>query len=867
MSNPIEVINVKRFLSAVLAAAMLLCSMPAAFAASDIENHWAKQYLLAMQDLGVIKPSSDNEFTPDNAIARWEFMRYVNRAFGFTEKASINYTDVPSGSLYYDVVQTAVYYGYMNGVSEDKMDPTGTLTREQAATILGRLHKYTPSADLSELNRFTDRAKISDYAEAYVAEAVAQGYIDGYSDSTFKPQGTIKRGEIAKILYYFLGSSLNTSGKSYTDSDLNTDTDNVTISAACSLSDAIIDGNLYITEGVGASSVTLSNVTVKGDIIVAGGSVTLDGVSALSLIVSNPTGLTPQVTCTGNTSVGTTEVQTSAALTESSLSASAGGFADLKITGDNLSLTLDAAVWDVTTEGETSILTTGSTSINELTANGATAVTGGGSIQSAVLNVSGCELLMQPGSYSLAGGVTAVIAGQSVSSSTSVSVSPSTLSVDVSNQDAIAHSYDFTFNADKNDLMRVSVDGTTLKLGTDYNLLSGQQNGIRIYKTYLETLKAGVYTAELLFTDGSTAAIGILVGDSAQNAVSPTQVTFDKYDQSPNYSNISITLVMPSGTRLDTVKLGSTVLEMGVDYTYSASTGAVVLMRDTLAKKSKGSYTISFVPTKGSAMTCALTIVDSSPVNAVTPAEMDFDSNSNSGGYMDLSVTLDTAEGATLKSIRAGGKTLEEGWQYMVDGSTVTISKSAIADLGSSGANYVDFIFVMSTGVNPTLRVNYVTTYALTASVVDDMGLPVQGASVTFVPTSDEDGSATQYGTTDSDGKATVYVKRGNYKVTASHDRFTESVSVTTSVSSARTVKLTGEILESVQIVVNNSYGAALSGAVVTIGGKSVTTGADGVASFSLKRGSYVAQVACTGYTTKTIPLAVSGTVRERVQL
>ena len=90
---------------------MLLCSMPAAFAASDIENHWAKQYLLAMQDLGVIKPSSDNEFTPDNAIARWEFMRYVNRAFGFTEKASINYTDVPSGSLYYDVVQTAVYYG------------------------------------------------------------------------------------------------------------------------------------------------------------------------------------------------------------------------------------------------------------------------------------------------------------------------------------------------------------------------------------------------------------------------------------------------------------------------------------------------------------------------------------------------------------------------------------------------------------------------------------------------------------------------------------------------------------------------------------------------------------------------------------
>ena len=32
------------------------------------------------------------------------------------------------------------------------------------------------------------------------------------------------------------------------------------------------------------------------------------------------------------------------------------------------------------------------------------------------------------------------------------------------------------------------------------------------------------------------------------------------------------------------------------------------------------------------------------------------------------------------------------------------------------------------------------------------------------------------------------------------------------------------------------------------VGGKSITTGTDGTASFSLKRGSYVAQVACTGY-------------------
>ena len=53
----------------------------------------------------------------------------------------------------------------------------------------------------------------------------------------------------------------------------------------------------------------------------------------------------------------------------------------------------------------------------------------------------------------------------------------------------------------------------------------------------------------------------------------------------------------------------------------------------------------------------------------------------------------------------------------------------------------------------------------------------------------------------------------------------------------------------------------------VGIGGKTITTGADGTASFSVKRGSYVAQVACTGYKTQAVQLSVTGSLRERVKL
>ena len=130
-----------------------------------------------------------------------------------------------------------------------------------------------------------------------------------------------------------------------------------------------------------------------------------------------------------------------------------------------------------------------------------------------------------------------------------------------------------------------------------------------------------------------------------------------------------------------------------------------------------------------------------------------------------------------------------------------------------------------------------------------------------------ESGTAAQTLVTDSDGKATVYVKRGSYTLTATHERFTSAITQTTSVSSGRTVKMTGEILETVQLVVTNEYGAPLSGAAVSIGGKTITTGADGTASFSVKRGSYVAQVACTGYKTQAVQLSVTGSLRERVKL
>ena len=225
---------------------MLATMIPAAFA-SDLDGHWSKNFIEYLDDEGIINPSATTgKYEPERKVTRAEFMRYVNRAFHFTEKASISYSDVQSNSWYYDTVRIAEKYGYINGTGNGRMNPEGYVTREQAAVILGRLYKANPGNVKPANLSFKDKAKVATWSAGYVKAAVDKGIITGYKDNTFKPAKAITRAELAKILYYYLGTSLSTAGKAYTGSDLKSDTANVTISESCTLSDATIDGDLYL---------------------------------------------------------------------------------------------------------------------------------------------------------------------------------------------------------------------------------------------------------------------------------------------------------------------------------------------------------------------------------------------------------------------------------------------------------------------------------------------------------------------------------------------------------------------------------------------------------------------------------------------
>lgn len=844
----------KRIIAAVISASLIIGIMPSAFAVSDITGHWAEKYIEYLDKEGVINPNAQTgNYSPDSVITRAEFMRYVNRAFHFTEKAEINYSDVNKNDWYYETVQIAEKYGYINGVGNNKMNPNGDITREQAATIIGRLYKTTTADAVtpSQLS-FTDKDKINTWSAGYIYDAVQKGYITGYPDGSFKPQNTIKRSEISRILYSYLGNSLSEEGAEYTGSDFRNDVENVTISEGCTLSNADVGGDLYITEGLGSDEdVTLKNVSMTGTLIISGGNVTLENVDAPKVIISSSMNRLVQVTTTGKTNIALTDVQSTAALKESNLDVSAGGFSDVNVSGGAATtVTLDGKLWTLNVLGNTSVTLSSTAEINTLNMKAAGNIGGYGKISQANISANGSNIAISPDSYQLAGGISATINGTLIKSQTAVGITPSQLSWD-KGQTSSADYFDFTLSVSPSALEKIELEGKMLTQGTDYRITD---TGIRIYKSFLNSISTeGNYALDLTFSGGSKAKLTLNVTDSSKNTLTPTSAVFDKNPASANSGNLTFTISSSVGVLLNNVTVSGKALVLGQDYTYDNSTGVVQIKSSYLNTKSNGTLNVTFNMSKSNSLLAQITIKDTTPVNSLSATQMDFDSNSESSDYGDLSVKLNAVDGAKLQQITAVGtdKVLVEGWQYTIsDNGDVLINRSALSSLASDGRSYVDLRFEMSEGVKPVLRVNYVTTYAVRVAVTDDLGTPVRNASVSIAPqTTGENSSNAQEKLSDSSGIATFYVKKGTYNINVSGTNF-ETVSQSLNVSYAQSVNMKVELIETVKIAITETSGAYINGAVVTLDNQTATTGADGMVSFKVKRGIHSITVVASGYST-----------------
>lgn len=346
---------------------------------SDINGHWAEAVMRDWRSKDYISGYADGSVRPDNLVTRAEFFAMVNKPFGFIYSSPINFSDVRYGSWYYNIISTAVAAGYVSGYSDGTIQPDRYITREEAAVMLCKavgLVPYEPGADI-----YKDSA-ISQWSRPYIGAISNAGIMQGYSDGTFRPLGTMTRAEAVTSINNGLmrrnqniGSFVQpvenqqiSSGLTVITPNTGTNTQSnssssnsqgwqdiedfeVVISASSygsSRDDKYINGNVRID----ANSTTVRNTEITGDLLISSsskGRVTLDKVSVsgtiyvegksrlvlsdsdVSDILVRSSNSDVILSAEGETTAGTVYLYSGAEISEGKLKKSYYGFEDIVI--------------------------------------------------------------------------------------------------------------------------------------------------------------------------------------------------------------------------------------------------------------------------------------------------------------------------------------------------------------------------------------------------------------------------------------------------------------------------------------------------------------------------------------------------------
>ena len=269
--------GIRRLVSGLLCLALMLGLLPSGIIL-PAQAHWADPYGQKLVEWGVMRGDISGNLNLAKPITRAELVTMINRAYGYTRKAGVPFTDVPSSKWYADDIDIAYNAGYFKGVSSNRAAPESNVTREQAAVFLAR--NLMLQETVGETLGFSDTRTLSEWSRGLIGAAVKEGVLNGYADGSFKPQSNITRGELAAMLVRAIGTPVDKAG----DHTLGHVYGNVTLNTSnVNLRNTTIYGNLYLTGGIDLGHVLLENVTVLGRIVISGAGEAIEGQESIVL--------------------------------------------------------------------------------------------------------------------------------------------------------------------------------------------------------------------------------------------------------------------------------------------------------------------------------------------------------------------------------------------------------------------------------------------------------------------------------------------------------------------------------------------------------------------------------------------------------
>ncbi len=116
---------------------------------------------------------------------------------------AVTFPDVDESASYANAVNTLTALGVINGDDNGLFNPDNTVTRAEFTKMVVEALGNGDSATALTSSQFTDAA--SHWAVGYIAQGVADGFINGYDEKTFGPDDTVTYAQAVKMLVCAIG--------------------------------------------------------------------------------------------------------------------------------------------------------------------------------------------------------------------------------------------------------------------------------------------------------------------------------------------------------------------------------------------------------------------------------------------------------------------------------------------------------------------------------------------------------------------------------------------------------------------------------------------------------------------------------------
>lgn len=166
-------------------------------------NAWYYEAAKYCSENNIIRGTSPTTFSPETKLSRGMVVTILYRMEGEQPVSGApRFPDVQdSNQYYYKSVKWATDNGIVNGYSNGNFGPDDNVLRQDLAIILYKYANFKGKSteQTDELNAFTDKDSVSEYALMPVRWAVGAGVITGNANKTLNPQGTTTRAEAAAM--------------------------------------------------------------------------------------------------------------------------------------------------------------------------------------------------------------------------------------------------------------------------------------------------------------------------------------------------------------------------------------------------------------------------------------------------------------------------------------------------------------------------------------------------------------------------------------------------------------------------------------------------------------------------------------------